>query len=98
MCSSDEEAQSKHYSGWKSDTFVNNILMFAPTGKITFAVINAPGSWQILWSIILPVEANFNVHFYFFNEMKQTCLVIGFRITFLLWVQKISTFSQLQHC
>lgn len=46
MCSSDEEAQSKHYSGWKSDTFVNNILMLALTGKITFAVINAPGSWH----------------------------------------------------
>lgn len=40
------DEQNAYYNGWKSGTFVNNVFVFSPTGKIIFASINAPGSWH----------------------------------------------------
>ena len=46
QCSSDEDIQNAYYNGYYGDTMVNNIFLFAPTGKIIYAVFNAPGSWH----------------------------------------------------
>lgn len=42
----DADVQNAYYNGWKSGTYVNNVFVFSPTGKIIFASINAPGSWH----------------------------------------------------
>jgi len=46
QCSSEVEAQNKDYNGYKHDTNVNNVLAFAPTGKVIYAALNYPGSWH----------------------------------------------------
>jgi hypothetical protein len=38
--------QNAFYNGWKCDTFISNILVFAPDGTIFFAVVNFPGSYH----------------------------------------------------
>ncbi len=40
------DEQNAYYNGWKSGTFVNNVFVFSPEGRIIFASINAPGSWH----------------------------------------------------
>jgi hypothetical protein len=45
-CGDTDEAQSVDYSGYSRDTACNNVFAFAPTGKIIYACINAPGSWH----------------------------------------------------
>jgi len=34
------------YSGYHSDTMVNNLFAYAPDGKVIFCAINFPGSWH----------------------------------------------------
>jgi hypothetical protein len=46
QCSPDENVQNAFYNGYYGDTMVNNIILFAPTGKIIYAVFNCPGSWH----------------------------------------------------
>ena len=46
QCSSEAVEQNKDYNGYKHDTNVNNVLAFAPTGKVIFAALNYPGSWH----------------------------------------------------
>ena len=46
QCSSEVQAQNKDYNGYKHDTNVNNVLAFAPTGKVIYAALNYPGSWH----------------------------------------------------
>jgi hypothetical protein len=46
QCSSDPIEQAKFYNGYQSDTMVNNVFCFAPTGKIIYACTNFPGSWH----------------------------------------------------
>ena len=46
QCSNEVEAQNKDYNGYKHDTNVNNVLAFAPTGKVIYAALNYPGSWH----------------------------------------------------
>jgi hypothetical protein len=46
QCSSEITEQNKDYNGYKHDTSVNNVLAFAPTGKVIFASLNFPGSWH----------------------------------------------------
>ena len=46
QCSSEVEAQNKQYNGYRHDTHVNNVLAFAPTGKVIYAALNFPGSWH----------------------------------------------------
>jgi hypothetical protein len=43
-CSSDQDKQDVFNNGYHGDTMVNNVLAFAPTGKVIFAAINHPGS------------------------------------------------------
>jgi hypothetical protein len=45
QCSDDPADQNAHYSGHHKDTYCNNVLAFAPDGKIIHASINYPGSW-----------------------------------------------------
>ena len=45
QCASDPISQAKNNIGYHHDTMINNVFCFAPTGKITFACINFPGSW-----------------------------------------------------
>lgn len=40
------DEQNAYYNSWKGGTFVNNLFVFSPTGKIIFAALNAPGSWH----------------------------------------------------
>jgi len=44
QCSSEILEQNKFYNGYKHDTTVNNVLAFAPDGKVIHAAINFPGS------------------------------------------------------
>ena len=44
--SSEITEQNKDYNGHKHDTNVNNVLAFAPTGKVIYAALNYPGSWH----------------------------------------------------
>jgi len=46
QCGSSPEEQGTNYNGYHHDTNVNNVFAFAPTGKIIWAAINAPGSWH----------------------------------------------------
>ena len=46
QCSSEITEQNKDYNGYKHDTNVNNVLAFAPTGKVIYAALNYPGSWH----------------------------------------------------
>ena len=46
QCSSEILEQNKFYNGYKHDTTVNNVLAFAPDGKVIHAAINFPGSWH----------------------------------------------------
>jgi hypothetical protein len=60
-CSSDPIAQATNYNGYHHDTMINNVLCFAPSGKIIFACINFPGSWhdsQVATSLIAKVIEN----------------------------------------
>uniref|UniRef100_A0A7S4AMZ1 DDE Tnp4 domain-containing protein n=1 Tax=Pseudo-nitzschia australis TaxID=44445 RepID=A0A7S4AMZ1_9STRA len=44
--SSDWSVQNQHYNGWTADTYINNVFVFAPDGRIRMCTINAPGSWH----------------------------------------------------
>lgn len=46
QCGEDPKSQDRYYNGFCGDTVVNNVLAFAPTGKIIYATINCPGSWH----------------------------------------------------
>jgi hypothetical protein len=46
QCTDEEEDQNAAYNGYHHDTMCNNVLAFAPTGKIIHACINFPGSWH----------------------------------------------------
>jgi len=46
QCSDYPEEQAMFYNGYHCDTMINNIFLFAPNGKITYSVFNAPGSWH----------------------------------------------------
>jgi hypothetical protein len=43
QCNDDTTEQGQYYNGWQSDTCINNILVFAATGRIIFAALNCPG-------------------------------------------------------
>jgi len=45
-CTSEPLVQNSMYSGYHSDTMVNNLLAYAPDGKVIFCAINFPGSWH----------------------------------------------------
>lgn len=38
--------QNRYYNGWKSETWVVNVLCFTPDGKIVLAGLNMPGSYH----------------------------------------------------
>ena len=38
--------QNIYYNGWCKDTYISNVFLFAPDGKIRMCVINCPGSWH----------------------------------------------------
>jgi hypothetical protein len=44
--SSDWAIQNQHHNGWKDDTYVNSVFVFAPDGRIRICTINAPGTWH----------------------------------------------------
>jgi hypothetical protein len=46
QCSSNHLDQNAYYDGYLHDTFVNNVLVFSPEGKVIAAAINYPGSWH----------------------------------------------------
>ena len=46
QCSDDPHEQAMNYNGHIKDTTCNNVLAFAPTGKVVHAAINYPGSWH----------------------------------------------------
>ena len=46
QCSDDILQQNAAYNGYHHDTMCNNVMAFAPTGKIIFACLNYPGSWH----------------------------------------------------
>mmetsp|Transcript_26532 Transcript_26532/g.41156 ORF Transcript_26532/g.41156 Transcript_26532/m.41156 type:complete len:394 (-) Transcript_26532:56-1237(-) len=41
--SRDYFVQKRFYNSWKADTFVSNIFVFAPDGRIVICALNAPG-------------------------------------------------------
>lgn len=43
QCNDDVNNQNAHYNGYHHDTTVNNVLAFAPTGKVVYACLNFPG-------------------------------------------------------
>jgi len=45
-CTSEQIEQNAMYSGYHSDTMVNNIFAYGPDGKVFLAAINFPGSWH----------------------------------------------------
>ena len=45
-CTSEPLLQNWMYSGYHSDTMVNNLFAYAPDGKVIFHAINFPGSWH----------------------------------------------------
>ena len=45
-CTSEPLVQNSMYSGYHSDTMVNNLFAYAPDGKVIFCAINFPGSWH----------------------------------------------------
>ena len=54
----DEDSQATSYNGFYGDTRCNNV--FAPTGKIFYAIINNPGSWhdtQVAFPLVMVVLA-----------------------------------------
>ena len=46
QCCDEVIEQNKNYNGYRHDTHINNVLAFAPTGKIIYAALNYPGSWH----------------------------------------------------
>jgi len=45
-CTSEPVVQNSMYSGYHSDTMVNNLFAYAPDGRVIFCAINFPGSWH----------------------------------------------------
>ena len=45
-CTSETIEQNKMYSGYYSDTMVNNIIAYGADGKVFLCGINFPGSWH----------------------------------------------------
>jgi hypothetical protein len=45
QCCSERLQQNAMYDGYIKDTMINNVLAFAPNGKIIYAALNFPGSW-----------------------------------------------------
>ena len=41
--SKDYFVQKRFYNSWKADTFISNIFVFAPDGRIVICALNAPG-------------------------------------------------------
>jgi len=46
QCCDEVIEQNKNYNGYRHDIHLNNVLAFAPTGKIIYAALNYPGSWH----------------------------------------------------
>ena len=46
QCSEEPDEQMANYNGHTKDTMCNNVLAFAPTGKVVHAAMNYPGSWH----------------------------------------------------
>ncbi len=44
-CTSEQIEQNAMYSGYHSDTMVNNIFAYGPDGKVFLCAINFPGRW-----------------------------------------------------
>ena len=38
--------QNQNFNGWKEDTYVNSVFVFAPDGRIRVCTINCPGTWH----------------------------------------------------
>ena len=45
-CTSNDVVQNASYSGYKCDTFINNMFAYGPDGKVFMCAINCPGSWH----------------------------------------------------
>jgi hypothetical protein len=45
-CTSKPVVQNSMYSGYHSDTMVNNLFAYCPDGRVIFCAINFPGSWH----------------------------------------------------
>lgn len=66
-CSDDIDEQNAYYNGWHGDTYVNNILVFSPNGKVIFAVLNYFGSWhhakvaETLYNSIIDYETKYAI-------------------------------------
>ena len=45
-CTSEPVVQNSMYSGYHSDTMVNNLFAYGPDGRVIFCAINFPGSWH----------------------------------------------------
>jgi hypothetical protein len=72
-CTSEKIEQNAMYSGYHSDTMVNNIFVYGPNGKVFLCTINFPGSWHdgSITSNILPYIHN-NIGMY------KMCIDQGF--------------------
>jgi hypothetical protein len=59
-CTSEQIEQNAMYSGYHSDTMVNNIFAYGPDGNVFLATINFPGSWHdgSITANILPYIGN----------------------------------------
>jgi hypothetical protein len=59
-CTSEVIEQNAMYSGYHSDTMVNNVFAYGPDGKVFLCAINFPGSWHdgSITANILPFIAN----------------------------------------
>mmetsp|Transcript_14810 Transcript_14810/g.33985 ORF Transcript_14810/g.33985 Transcript_14810/m.33985 type:complete len:300 (-) Transcript_14810:117-1016(-) len=44
--SRDWTVQNRYYNGWKGNTFVNSVFVFAPDGCIRICTLNAPGTFH----------------------------------------------------
>jgi hypothetical protein len=45
-CTSEPVVQNSIYSGYHSETMVNNLFAYGPDGRVIFCTINFPGSWH----------------------------------------------------
>jgi hypothetical protein len=45
-CTDERVEQNLMYCGYDCDTMVNNVFAYGPDGKVFFAAINFPGSWE----------------------------------------------------
>ncbi len=64
-CTTTQIKQNAMYSGYHSDTKINNIFAYCPNGKVFLCAINFPGSWHdgsIMANILPYIRNNIGIY------------------------------------